>query len=229
VTIPHRFNGPLDRGQGGYSAGVVATFIDGPADVSLRRPVPLDRPLEVVEDAGTIGLVDGAELIADGRPAPGLEVAVPEPVGLDAAREATTRYAGALEGPFSRCFVCGLTREDGFHVFAGQVAGRRILASPWTPPAWAADGDGAVRPEFVWAALDCPATFAALLEEGVSLGVLARLSARIDAPVQAGREHVVIGWPTGAEGRKAHAGAAVLSAGGAVLAAAQALLVTPRA
>jgi hypothetical protein len=86
-----------------------------------------------------------------------------------------------------------------------------------------------VRPEFVWAALDCPATFAALLEEGVSLGVLARLSARIDAPVQVGREHVVIGWPTGAEGRKAHAGAAVLSAGGAVLAAAQALLVTPRA
>jgi hypothetical protein len=114
-------------------------------------------------------------------------------------------------------------------VFAGQVAGRRVLASPWTPPAWAADGDGAVRPEFVWAALDCPATFAALLDESVSLGVLARLSARIDAPVQAGREHVVIGWPTGAEGRKAHAGAAVLSAGGAVLAAAQALLVTPRA
>jgi hypothetical protein len=113
-------------------------------------------------------------------------------------------------------------------VFAGQVAGRRVLASPWTPPAWAADGDGAVRPEFVWAALDCPATFATLLDDAASPGVLARMSARIDAPIPAGRDHVVIGWPAGAEGRKAHAGSAVLSADGSVLAAAEALLITPR-
>ena len=235
VTIPRRFNGPLDSGQGGYSAGLVATFIDGPADVSLRRPVPLDSPLEVATDGdgdgdgdGTVRLLDGAGLIADGRPASGLEVDVPEPVGLDAAREATSRYAGDREGPFSRCFVCGLARDDGFHVFAGQVAERRVLASPWTPPAWAAGDDGVVRPEFVWAALDCPATFATLLDDDASLGVLARLRARIDAPVVAGREHVVIGWPMGAEGRKAHAGSAVLAADGSVLAAAQALLITPR-
>jgi hypothetical protein len=231
VTIPHRFNGPLDSGQGGYSAGLVATFIDGPADVSLRRPVPLDTPLEVATDGdgdGTVRVLAGEELIADGRPAHGLEVDVPEPVGLDAAREATSRYAGEREGPFSRCFVCGLTREDGFHVFAGRVAERRVLASPWTPPAWAAGDDGVVRPEFIWAALDCPATFATLLDDDASIGVLARLRARIDAPVVAGREHVVIGWPMGAEGRKAHAGSAILSAGGSVLAAATALLVTPR-
>jgi hypothetical protein len=39
----------------------------------------------------------------------------------------------------------------------------------------------------------------------------------------------VIGWAIGAEGRKQHAGSAVLSAGGDVLATARALLIEPRA
>jgi len=56
-----------------------------------------------------------------------------------------------------------------------------------------------------------------------------RLTARIDAPVVAGEEHVVIAWPIEKDGRKHHAGAAVLSPDGAVLAAAQALLIEPRA
>ena len=42
VTIPARFNGPLDSGNGGYSAGALAALLDGAAEVSLRRPVPLD-------------------------------------------------------------------------------------------------------------------------------------------------------------------------------------------
>jgi hypothetical protein len=229
VSIPRCFNGPLDSGQGGYSAGVVASFVDGPAEVSLRRPVPLDTALRVVrDDDGSVRLLDGDELVADGRPAPGFEIDVPEPVGVEAAREATTRYLGEAEGGFSRCFVCGRARDDGFHVSPGEVTGRRVMASPWTPPAWAANEGGAVRLEFVWAALDCPASFGTLLNEGASMGVLARFSARIDAPVRTGREHVVIGWPAGAEGRKTHAGSAVLSAGGEVLAAAGALLITPR-
>ena len=37
-----RFNGPADSGNGGYCAGVIAGFVDGPAEVSLRAPVPLD-------------------------------------------------------------------------------------------------------------------------------------------------------------------------------------------
>jgi hypothetical protein len=229
ITIQRRFNGPLDNGQGGYSAGMVARFVDGPAEVSLRRPVPLDAALEIAREAdGSVRVLDGDALVAEGRPAPGFEIDVPAPVSPEDARAATARYLGEVDGPFSRCFVCGRTRDDGFHVFAGQVARRRLMASPWTPPAWAADDDGDVRPEFVWAALDCPATFATLLEDGASIGVLARLTARIAAPVPAGREHVVIGWPLGVEGRKAGAGAAVLAADGSVLAAARALLIAPR-
>ena len=58
--------------------------------------------------------------------------------------------------------------------------------------------------------------------------MLARLSARIDAPVLAGEEHVVIAWPIESDGRKRHAGSAVLSRDGEALAVARALLIEPR-
>ena len=43
VIIPSRFNGPPDSGNGGYSCGVLAAFIDGPARVRLHVPPPLDK------------------------------------------------------------------------------------------------------------------------------------------------------------------------------------------
>jgi hypothetical protein len=55
-----------------------------------------------------------------------------------------------------------------------------------------------------------------------------RLTARIEAPIVAGEEPVVIAWPLETDGRKRHAGSAVLSAGGYVLAVARALLIEPR-
>jgi hypothetical protein len=229
VSIPARFNGPLHSGQGGYSAGVLAAFVDGQAEVSLRRPVPLDRALSVRRDGdGAVRLLDGDELIADAQAAAPLDLDVPAPVGVEEARAATERYVGSRDGPFSRCFVCGLARDDGFDVFAGEVLGRNVMASPWTPPDWAAGDDGVVRPEFVWAALDCPATFAPLLGGAVDVGFLARFGVRIDAPVVAGAEHVIVGWPIAIEGRKYHAGSAVFSEDGALLAAARALLIAPR-
>ena len=63
-------------------------------------------------------------------------------------------------------------------------------------------------PEFVWAVLDCPTYFALYMDGELPLSMLARLSARIDAPIAAGEEHVVIAWPIELDGRKRHAGAA---------------------
>lgn len=229
ATIPRRFNGPLDSGQGGYSAGVVAGFVDGPAEVSLRRPVPLDLALQVArEEDGSVRLLDGEDVVAEGRPAAPVDVDVPGPVGVDEARDARSRYRGERHGPFSRCFVCGLARDDSLGVFAGEIPGRGVMASPWTPPDWTAGDDGTVRPEFVWAVLDCPATFAPLLMGAQDPAFLAGFSVRIDAPVVAGAEHVVVGWPIAVDGRKHHAGGAIFAADGALLAAARALLVAPR-
>ncbi|MEX1142802.1 MAG: hypothetical protein WD399_07255 [Thermoleophilaceae bacterium] len=231
LEIPSRFNGPLDSGNGGYSAGALARFVDGSAEVTLRRPVPLARPLDVRrEDDGRALAVAGDEVIAEARAAPDLEIDVPAPITVDEARAARGRYRGAASGPFSRCFVCGRAREDSLDVKAGAVEGRHVVASPWVPPAWAGDESGAVRPEIVWAVLDCPTYFAAYIDapEPLPPAVLGRLSARIDAPVPVGEEHVAIAWPIAAEGRKREAGVALLSAAGDVLAAGRALLIEPR-
>jgi hypothetical protein len=150
-------------------------------------------------------------------------------VSADQARLAAGRYRGPAEGVFSRCFVCGRAREDAFGVFAGEVEGRELVASPWTPPPWTADPAGQVLPEFVWAVLDCPMYFATHLGGEPTASVLARLAARVDAPVVAGREHVVIAWPIEVAGRKRHAGSAVLSSEGETLAVARGLLIEPRA
>jgi hypothetical protein len=229
VSIPRRFNGPLDSGNGGYSAGVAAGLLDGTVEVTLRRPVPLDRPLDVARQGGdVVWLLDGDDLVEEARLVPELDLDVPARVSRREALEASAGYRGLSEGTFSRCFVCGRARPDAFGVFAGSVGDRPIVASPWTPPEWTADPDGHVRPEFVWAVLDCPTYFALYTDGELPMSVLGRLTARVRGPVAAGVEHVVIAWPIESDGRKQHAGAAVLSADGDVLAIARALLIEPR-
>lgn len=233
LTIPRRFNGPLDSGNGGYCAGAVARLVDGPAEVSLRRPVPLDTPLEAPrEPDGGVRVLDGDELVAEGRPAPELALEAPAPVDLPAARAARERYRAPADGPFARCFVCGRAREDVLGVQAGAVEGRDdVVASPWTPPEWTAGASGAVRAEIVWAVLDCPTYFATYRDapDPPPPAVLARFAARLGGPVSTGEEHVVIAWPIEVDGRKRHAGSALLSADGELLAVARALMIEPRA
>jgi hypothetical protein len=229
ISIPQRFNGPLESGNGGYSAGVFAAQIEGAAEVSLRSPIPLDTALEAVRDEdGAVQIFDGETLIAQVKPITELDVPVPPPVSLAQAREASQRYKSPREGLFSRCFVCGPAREDSLGVFAGEVDGRELVASPWTPPAWTANERGEVLPEFVWAVLDCPTYFAAHQGEGMPLSMLVKQATRIHAPIAAEEEHVVIAWPIEADGRKHHAGAAVLSTDGDVLGTCRAMLIEPR-
>ena len=198
-------------------------------EVSLRRPVPLDAPLDVVRPKdGTVRVLDGEALVVEARSAPELDVEVPAPVSPREAHLAAAGYRGLSDGLFSRCFVCGRARKDAFGVFAGAVDGRQLVAAPWTPPSWTADPAGRVLPEFIWAVLDCPNYFALYTNGELPMSVLARLTARIDAPVVAGEEHVVIAWPTETDGRKRHAGSAVLAPDGEALAVAHALLIEPR-
>jgi hypothetical protein len=228
LSVPGRFNGPLESGNGGYCSAAVASFVEGPAEVTLRSPVPLDTSLEVRRENGTVLVLDGETLIAEGASMTELAMEVPEPVSVQEARAAEARYRGSTDGTFSHCFVCGPAREDALGVFAGVVDGRELVASSWTPPAWTADEAGQVRSEFIWAVMDCPTYFAVYRDGELPLSFLGRMAARIDAPVKAGEEHVVIAWPLEADGRKRQAGAAVLSADGDVRAVARALMIEPR-
>jgi hypothetical protein len=229
LIVPARFNGPLKSGNGGYVAGRVAALLDGPVEVTLRRPVPLDEPMSAQVEGDSAKVLHGREMIAEGRRAPDFDLEVPGGVGIEEARVAMGGYRGLPEGPFSRCFVCGRAREDSFGVFAGALEGRRLVASTWTPPTGTADGEGRVRSEFVWAVLDCPTFFAAYMgEEELPISFLGRLTASVEAAPRAGEEHIAIAWPLGVEGRKRHAGSALLTADGRVLARGRALMIEPR-
>jgi hypothetical protein len=213
VIVAERFNGPLENGNGGYSAGVAAALLEGPVESTLRRPVPLDKPLRAVRDDGAVRLLAGEEVIVEARQVPEFEIEIPDPVAPEVAREAMGRYLGEDEGPFSRCFVCGRGRADSLGVFAGRVDGRDVVASTWTPPEWTAGEDGRARPEFVWAVLDCPTFFGAYIDvEELPLSFLGRITARIESLPVVGEEHVLMSWPLGIDGRKAESGVALLTA-----------------
>lgn len=219
MIVPGRYNGPADSANGGYACGLVAGLLAGPAEVTLRLPPPLDRELEVVRDDGHVEVRDGEALVAEAERVE-LDVDVPAPVAVEEAAEASTRYAGFLHHAYNTCFVCGPNRADGLRVYAGPVAGRPgVVASPWTPPE-------DVRPELVWAALDCPSGWAVddFQREGVLLG---RMAAGIDRLPEPGEPHVVVGWRIGEDGRKRYAGSALLTADGEILARARSTWIVP--
>jgi hypothetical protein len=223
VIIPPRYNGPPESANGGYACGLLSEALGGGFEVMLRWPPPLGVDLDLV---GT-ELRQGDVVIAEARRAESLLEASP-PVSLAEAEEASRGYPGFAHHAYPTCFTCGPAREDGLGIFAGPVAARDgLVAAPWTPAADVAGADGLVRPEFVWASLDCPGAFAVGFA-GRGATVLGRLAARIDSRPRPGEPHVVVGWPLGEEGRKLFAGTALFSAAGEVRGVARAVWVTPR-
>jgi hypothetical protein len=226
VSIPSRFRGPPESGNGGYSAGLLARFVDPrAAEVTLRLPPPLDRPLRVeVSGDGTATLRDGESLVAEGRPIEGLELELPAPVSLE--RAAAARRASPLhqEHPFPGCFVCGPRRAagDGMRITPGRV-GEGLVGSPWEVGDSLPTEDGELAPEIVWAALDCPGGISAILDPAFGgTWVLGRLAVEISAPVRPGDTCLALGWGLGREGRKYEAGSAIYAEDGRPLARARA-------
>lgn len=215
LTIGPRFNGPPGSGHGGYVAGALASFREGPSRVRLHRPPPLGRRLEVRRSDGEVTLLDGDAVVATAAPA-AVELTVPGAVGFDAAVEASRGYPGFGEHLFSRCFACGPDRAagDGLRIFPGPVPGRDLVAAPWVADRSLADAGGGVRPEFLWAVLDCPSGWAAVVATGGPPTLLGELAARVVAPIFPGERCVVLGWALGGEGRKRFAASAILGQDG---------------
>lgn len=226
VTIDSRFRGPQDSGNGGYSCGVIARHVDSPVvEVTLRVPPPLDTPMALREADGGIDMLDGETLVAEARPAEGLDIAIPEPVSLEQAQAGREDSGLNKFTPYPDCFVCSPEREagDGLHITPGPVEGREeLLASPWDTSATLPLEAGAVSPDIVWAALDCPGGVAVILMPDAGLCVLGRLTAQIHAPVLPETSYVAIGWPTERDGRKIGAGTAIFTPDGELVAASKA-------
>ncbi|MGH8250232.1 MAG: hypothetical protein ACREVI_05970 [Steroidobacteraceae bacterium] len=229
LVIGHRFRGPPQSGNGGYTSGMLAAAAATPVEVRLMRPPPLDRPLEIREDAANACLLlfDGEETVASASPKT-FDLVVPQPPAYAEALAAVHGYEGFREHTYPGCFVCGPERGrgDGLRIFASPIEGRGLCAAAWLPDSSLAGAGGKVRPEFMWAALDCPGFFASgSAARGVLLGLYA---ARIDRCVRVGEACIVIGWPLGHDGRKHHTGTAVFDVAGELCGRAIATWIEPR-
>jgi hypothetical protein len=233
LVIRSRFCGPPGSGNGGYACGRIAAYADGPVTVTLRRPPPLATPMAVGRGSeGSVRVHHDGTLIAEAAPAPGRPaLEIPGPVSV-AEAEAVAGSASYYTDPvFPDCFVCGMGRGpgDGLRIFPGPVAGRPLWAAPWTPDPSVAGADGRVRPEMVWAALDCPSGIAAAEAAGLAQDtaiLLGRMTASLAALPAAGDQCLLIAWPDGRDGRKLTAGSALTGPGGTVLAAARTVWLT---
>lgn len=223
-SIAHRFRGPPQSGNGGYTCGLMANHLDGPAKGMLRQPPPLDTPIDILRDGEGVKAMAGDLLIGTAVPA---EIridlpAIPDAAGIEAAREAylATAQTHAIPG----CFVCGPKRspEDALCLFTGPVPDSPVNADTWVPAEEYAGEDGLVRPEFIWAALDCPTAFA--LRHGDSkLCLLGSLTAEIYRRPAPGERLIAMAWKQGVDGRKNYADGALVDEAGKVIAAANAV------
>jgi hypothetical protein len=220
LTIEARFNGPDGSANGGYTCGRIAALLGVRAEVTLRAPPPLERPLAVERGGDGIRIVDGEALIAEAVPA-ALELEVPAAPTFEEAEAASARYPGFHEHAFPRCFVCGPEREpgEGLRIFAGPLGDGRFAAT-WRPTE--------VRPEIVWAALDCPGAIAVgFPDRGETL--LGRFAVRVDDLPEPGEHCTVLAWPLGEDGRKLYAGTALHGEEGRPLASGRATWIAPSA
>src|SRR5580658_1298145 len=233
LTIPSRFCGPPGSGNGGYVCGRIAAYLDGPVTVTLRRPPPLATPM-TVERGGesSIRIHHGRTLIAEATSSPlSQALEIPGPVSMAEAHTAAGHARYYSDPVFPACFVCGTGRQpgDGLRIFPGPVAGRPLWAAPWTPDPSVTDATGRVRPEVVWAALDCPSGIAAAeaadLAQDTAI-LLGRMTASLAVLPAVGDQYRVIAWPGERDGRKLTAGSALLGPGGQVLAAARTVWLT---
>lgn len=221
MTIPRRFRGPPNSGNGGYVCGMLARQIAGAAEVTLRAPPPLETELGLVEvGTGEWELRHGTATIAIGRA-----------VTLDLSQLERAAYAEAIEAAkrtpvkphehlLPMCFVCG----------PGYVAGRTIQRGPHElrsnqaicggergvgRPGYSKGSAGVLsekRPgEKPQAVARCP-----VRQYDPETGnfnvvpiLLGRLSVRIDGRPRPGERCVVTSWKTGIEGRRLIAEAAL--------------------
>jgi hypothetical protein len=216
VVIARRFRGPLASANGGYAAGLLARELGGPAEVTLRLPPPLDTELALRRDGDRVLLLHGEAVVAEARAAePGLEP--PRAPSFDevAAGDAGLPAGWGVE-EFGECFSCGTRPEgDGLEIHPRPFAG--LVAAAWVAR-W-------VSPEVVWAAIDCAGAYA-VGGPGRGEPLLARMTARLGRLPEEGERCVVVGWPLAEDGRKLHAGTALVS-GGEVLAVSRQLWIVP--
>jgi hypothetical protein len=247
VKIEARFNGPAQSANGGWTGGMLArrmmsseqlsSGVDLPSiSVSLRAPPPLNEPLQIHQHSdGSASLKHGNVELAHAQ-SEAFNLVIPSIPSLSATQAASALglQRGLLRQswPYAKCFACGVSRDDGLCITPSPYPGsdqQEVVAATWRPSSWLAEGEGQVRLEAIWAALDCPAGIAwsYQLPDGSPM-VTARMSVSIKKIPIVNQTLLVLGWPVEREGRKLYAGTALASADGELLASSRQLWLLPR-
>ena len=226
-----RYCGPPGTINGGVACGAIAALCGGAAEVTLHRPIPPASTLTGRRTGdSTLTVLDRGTPLAEARPVAEAERAVPA-VSPELAQSVAGRARYYTDAAFPGCFVCGTDRApgDGLRIFPGPVPGGSVWAAPWIPDSSVAAADGRVRPEIIWAALDCPSGIAAgeaadLPDDTTAL--LGRMTGHVTARPRPGQACRVVAWPIARTGRTLTAGSALLDPDGAVLATARSVWIT---
>lgn len=228
-VLPARFNGPASSANGGYACGLLAAA-GAPPDgslpaVTLHLPPPLETVLTISRSARRAHVWHGDHLVATVSSGAG-DIPVEPPVPAEVAEASHAAFRGFDFHPFPGCFVCGVARPagDGLALTPGPVPGvPRTVACTWSPDGSVADTGGTVRPDVVWAALDCPGGWTGDMARQTM--VLGRMTARIDRRPVVGSRYVLVGTSAPQQGRTVSSSTALYDEDGALLAAAAAVWV----
>ena len=230
VTIPAKYCGPPNSGNGGYMCALVARCIEGIAQVYLRAPAPLEKPLTVDLLPGNRALMrDGETVLAEGSPGYLDERPPPAPT-WEVAVAASLRSPMRTYHPYPTCYGCGpeRARDDGLRIFTAQEGTLPTGFGIWEPnEALGATGQS-VDEKIVWIALDCGTGILPVVPAREMFGQKARvmtgmMTARFDRPVIIGNRYTTRSWLTATEGRKLHLGSAIYDATGVPVASSQSL------
>jgi hypothetical protein len=224
ILIDSTYNGPPGSGNGGYCCGRFAAQLAADpqhgAQVTLRQPPPLDSPLDVLRTKDGVEIRSADMLVASAVPAAVDLQPLPAPEPQQ-AREAQLRYTGFADHPFAHCFVCGPERKvgDGLRLFPGALAHCSASVQPvacyWQPYTELGDEQGNLRPEFIWAALDCPTYFGAFAAEPNLVAVLGQQSVHcLQARLPASANYLIQSWLLETDGRKRHSAGALYTESG---------------
>jgi len=218
LIVERRFNGPKLSGNGGYVAGLMAERFhrafatEGAVEVTLRTPIPLERPLAVTRAGEALMLHDGEQLICEAR-AGRVDHLKPPPPPIDWNDVMRRGEEGGApeDSEFAWCIVCSRARAagDGLRVLGTSGPQPGTSLSCYIPHKNHADAEGRIRPELVWGTLDCPGAFAVQDIDDMRPALTGRITAKVIEPPRVGERCAVVGWRIGAEGRKLYSGTAL--------------------
>ena len=232
VSIPKRYCGPPESGNGGYVCGVAAGVLGGSdVEVTLLAPPPLERPLTLEREGDEGRLLDGETVIAIARRTEepvAVPADAPPPVDYEAAVDAAATFdvdSYRADHEYPGCFTCGPDRDvgDGLRIFPAATDRSDHCVWPWTPDPSLFDESGAMEVPVLWAALDCPSGLA-WIRQDPDMGpvVLGRMAAVVHRTPSPGERLVVSGWTEPPQGRRRPARSAIRSEAGDVLGASRA-------